>query len=261
MSLVKAGKAIDERYVKAFSAITTFVADLWEIYATKTSSPLALYRRLTEHISFTNTEGILRATSGFEAFFKAHEKLLVEDKLDALPVGTVIGYHDGKVASIEIQKFIHKSDASTKTVIREHLLTIRAILDPSKDKLAELTAATSAMKMGDVAGFAQAAGNLNIPTDTVEGEFVNSIMTKTKDVMSNVNLENPMVAMMELMKSGIVSELVEGLQVGVGSGRMDMTKLFGTMQAAIGSIMPPPQSGAQQPTVEEVKDVTPPPKQ
>ena len=51
-----------------------------------------------------------------------------------------------------------------------------------------------------------------------------------------------------------------GLQDGVGSGQMDMTKLFGTMQAAIGSIMPPPQPNTQ-PTVEEVKDVTPAPKQ
>lgn len=255
MSLVKAGKPLDKKYVNAFSAITTFITDLWEVFGTKQTSPLALYRRLTEHITFSNTEGIMKAVSGFQTFFKSHEALLVSNKLNELPVGTVINYHDGKLAFIEIQKFLHKSDEGTKNVIREHLLTIRALLDPSTDKIAELTAATNAAKLNDMA---QGTGEMNISTDTKEGQFVNDIMQRTRETMSNVsNLDNPMMAMMELIKSGVVNDMVSGLQQGVGSGDMDINRLFTTMQKAIGSIMPATENTPAAPTVEEIKDVPP----
>ena len=248
MSLAKPSKNIDKKYVNAFSAIIGFVSDLWEVFQTKQTSPLALYRRLTEHITFTNVDGIMKTVSGFEEFFKKYESLIVSNKLAELPQGTVINYHDGRVAYLEIQKYIHKSDESTCHVIREHLLTIRAILYPTPEAIAQLTEATNSAP----------AGELKISTDTKEGKFINDIMTKTKATMEGVNLDNPMTAMMALMQSGVVNDLVSGLNTSISSGEMDMNKLFSTMQQALGSIMPPPSAAtAAAPSIEEIKDVVP----
>ena len=74
-------------------------------------------------------------------------------------------------------------------------------------------------------------------------------MEKAKNNMSTVNTQDPMQAMMSIFQSGIIQEMVVGLQEGVGSGQMNMQTLLGTMQSAIGSIMPP-----QSLQVEEIKE-------
>ena len=63
-------------------------------------------------------------------------------------------------------------------------------------------------------------------------------MHKAKSSMEDIDTENPGQAIMGLLSSGVIQDMVVGLQQGVSSGEMDMQKLLGSMQSAIGAIIP-----------------------
>jgi hypothetical protein len=148
---------------------------------------------------------------------------------------------------IDIQKYIYKTnnDSETREAIRRHLMTISAILEPDSKKLEELD---------------KRIEELNMDLGSKEGEFITGIMHKAKNSMEDIDTENPGQAIMGLLSSGVIQEMVSGLQYGVSSGEMDMQKLLGSMQTAIGSIMPPPVQSTKHSNVlsekgiKEIKD-------
>lgn len=212
----------NKKNIDVFVAIVNFVNDLWEVFGKSTTvTPLALYHRLVGKISLSDKDGIQKAITGFSNFFKSYET-----NLDNIPKGVVISYGTSERIHLEIQKYLYQSDQATKDSIKRHLLTISAILEPNKEKIAQLERKIS---------------NLNIDTDTKEGQFINNIMEKAKNNMADVNTDDPMQAMTSIFRSGIIQDMVTGLQQGVGSGEMNIQALLGTMQSALGAIMPPPQ--------------------
>lgn len=226
MEVKRSATATSKKSLEAFSAIVSFVNDLWEVFgSTKTVTPLALYHRLIEHIKFTDSEGIQKAIAGFTTFMGEYETILVKNELSKIPRDTFIRYGDSDKVYLEIQKYLYlaRNDTCTIEVIRQHLLTICTILDPNKEKIAELE---------------KRINELKVDTSTREGQFITGIMEKAKTTMEGVDTDDPMKAMMGIFSSGVIQEMVSGLQQGVGSGEMDMQRLLGTMQSAIGAIMP-----------------------
>jgi hypothetical protein len=226
----------NKKNVEAFGAIVNFVGDLWETFGKCSSvTPLALYNRLIVRIGLGDVDSIQKAIDGFKEFLGPQEKSIMSGHLETIPRGTVIRYGTSDKVYLEVQKFIYQSDPQTKEIIRQHLLTISTIIAPNKEKMAQLEKRISA---------------LNVDTSTREGRFINDIMEKAKTNMTDVDPQDPMKAMMTIFQSGIIQEMVVGLQQGVGSGEMNMQTLLGTMQNAIGAIMPP----QTQPTVEEIQE-------
>lgn len=230
---VSSSKA-NKKNIDAFGAIVHFVNDLWEVFGSKNAtSGLALYHRLIGRIGLSEIDNIKKVVDGFNEFLLSHENSIVNNKLENIPRGVSIKYGGSDKIQIEVQKFIYQSDPTTKEIIRQHLLTISTILNPKKEKIAQLE---------------KRINELNIDTSTKEGKFITGIMDKAKTSMTNVSTEDPMQAMMSIFQSGIIQEMVVGLQQGVGSGEMNMQSLLGTMQSAIGSMMPPQ---TPQPQIEE----------
>jgi hypothetical protein len=218
---------------EAFSAIVSFVEDLWEVFGNaKVVNALSLYHRLIQNIKISDEQSITKTTTGFKSFFNNYDTLILENKLDSVPKGTLIKYGESEKIYIDIQKFIYKtkSDPSTRETLRQHLLTISMILAPDKSKMTELE---KRMDTG-----------LKIDTSSREGAFIKKVMDKAKSSMESVSMDNPMEAMMTIFKSGVLQDMVGGLQQGVGSGEMSMEKLLSTMQGAIGSILPTPTVAA-----------------
>jgi hypothetical protein len=233
---------MDEKYIKAFNAVITFVHDIWDVFGNpKKATPLALYRRLIEHIKFADSDAINKVLNGFKEFFSMYEKSILSNNLDSIPRGVVIRYGESKSVYLDIQKYIYQTqkDPETRAAIRQHLVTISAILDPDSKKLEELD---------------KRINELNIDLDSKEGEFITGIMHKAKSSMENVDTENPGQAIMGLLSSGVIQEMVSGLQYGVSSGEMDMQKLLGSMQTAIGSIMPPPTQSTRNTQKSEISE-------
>ena len=123
-------------------------------------SPLALYRRLIEHIKFTDADSINKVLSGFRQFLVPYEDAIINNNLGAIPRGTTIKYGEGKTAYLEIQKYIYQTrhDSETREAIRQHLVTISAILEPDRKKLEELDKRLSELNIDKyISGF------LNMP--------------------------------------------------------------------------------------------------
>jgi hypothetical protein len=84
---------MDEKYVKAFNAVITFVHDIWDVFGnTKNPTPLALYRRLIEHIKFADSDAITKVLKGFQDFYLNYEKCILSNNLDSIDRGVVIRY-------------------------------------------------------------------------------------------------------------------------------------------------------------------------
>lgn len=233
----------EKRYADAFGAIVTFIKDLWSVFATKNITPLSLYNRLVDHIKFTDINAILKATTGFAEFFNLYGKDIFANTLQNIPIGTKINYGDGKV-HIPIQMYIHRSEPEIRESIRQHLMTIVGFIQPEKIESFKTNESSSG------------PGSFNIDTSTTEGKFIDGIMKKANSSMEGVDASNPMMATMQLFQSGIMGDMITGLQQGVGSGQMDMMKLMGMMQGAMGSMMGQTPNSSSPSKPEEVS-VTP----
>lgn len=213
--------------VQAFAAIKQFVDALAETYEKKHRvSPLLLYKRLLTFVrpdarESTNIEKFLR---GFKLFYDRYDEALVSDQLNqALPVGTHIKY--SKNAYIDIQKFVHKSKNSldVRTQIRVHLLTIQAFLETDDAKANVLLQQVS-----------------NSEKSSREDKFVGSIVQKAQAAIENLDpsiADDPMKAVAGLVQSGVLSDMILGLQESVGSGEMDPSKLLQAMQGTMSKVV------------------------
>lgn len=226
---------LTEKQVNAFAIIVDFIKDLWDVFGDNTVTPLALYFRLTQHIKPGDVTAITKSVLGFHEFLQAFD--LDED----LSPEVKIRYGTSDKVYLEIGKYFTAADDDMKSAIRRYFLTISAVLEPNKEKIEKMTQ------------FEKKVAGLNINTDTAEGKFINGIMSKAKTTMENVHTDDPMKAMMSIFSSGVVQDMVVGLQQGVGSGQMNTQRLLSTMQSAISALMPVVAPPGQS-TVEEVQD-------
>lgn len=105
-----------------------------------------------------------------------------------------------------------KSDPETTNVIWKHLLTISALVDPTGKAREILKEET---KNGSVG----------------EANFLTDIISK---VESQVDPNaNPMEAVASIMKSGIFTDLVNGMGSGLQDGTLDLSKLMSTVQTMV----------------------------
>lgn len=216
---------MEERSVKAFEAITSFVKELWETLGVKgVVTPLALYNRLLEHITTGDKKAVGKCVTGFRQFLSTYHDKLLSDDVTAVPKNAKIVYGTSQAVYLEIGEYLRSADNDTRTVIRQHLLIISALLEPDKVKMKELEKKLT---------------ELNVDTSTPEGQFIGNLMGKAKNAMETVDAQNPATAIAGLLQSGLITDLVSGLQDGVSSGSMDVRRLLGTMQGAINSLMPP----------------------
>lgn len=212
------------RIKETFIAISSFVEDLWEVFGnTKKVTPLSLYHRLIQHIKFSALDDMKSSIEGFREFFSSYDNLIIGNEMDKIPRNTNIRFGTSSKVYLEIQKYIYQADVETKDAIRRHLITISTILEPNKEKMAQLE---------------RRIEGLDIDANSPEGEFLSNIMEKTKHTMENIEADNPMTAIMGLFNSGVLGEMMSGLESGVQSGQMDMGKLLGTMQSTIGKLIP-----------------------
>lgn len=256
---------MEKNHLEAFSAIKSFVTDLWGIYGSKTVTPLALYHRLLQKIKSEEKDRIKMTVDGFIEFLKENEKYLITQEYNNIPMGTKITFGLSPNISIDIQHYIHRSNSDTKEAIRQHLLTIAIILSPSEEKITTLEKSqTDTVNVNSNVNNAPTANEqenamkeLGIDTTTQEGKFIGNIMDRTRIAMENVTTDNPMQAMMAMFQSGVLTDMIGGMQQGVDSGNMDMGKLFGVMQHAMGSLAPPGKVNTATPQPLKVEEVSP----
>lgn len=226
--------------VEIFSAIVAFVQDLWSAFETpKKATPLSLYNRLVTKINFTDKESIEKAIDGFKEFYRSNNTYILNNTLEKIPQDEKIFYGTTKKIYIDIQRFIYqnRNDSDILENIRHHLLTISMLLNPSDKTLAEL----------------EKFNVLGLDDDTYEGRFLSDIMKKAQKSMENSGSDDPMQAMMGLIGSGLLPEMISGIKNGVSEGKMSLPTLMSEMQKSMTTLMP--QMMPQARITEEEKDL------
>jgi hypothetical protein len=188
-------------------------------------------------------ESVQKVLTGFERFFILYDKLLTNDEMDTLPVGTSILYGDNERVAIEIQKCFHKSDAGLTANIRSHLLTISALLFPNKDTLGRLEAFKGETTNED--GEPQA---FKIDVTSAEGQFIGGVMEKAKNALQNTDMSNPTNAFMGIARSGILNDMMASFSSGQVNGqKLNARKMMRVMQEAMNQMMPPGEDDDDEP--------------
>lgn len=220
------------RVKNTFVAIKSFVDELYEGFKdteTKTS-PLALYWRLLTLIDQqSNIAAKTYIVEGFDTFFKEHDGPLVSGKLELIPEGTRINYPNKNGIYIDIYKFLRPSDDDVHIIVRQHLMTISAILNPDEKKLKAIEKSEKSNAV------------LAIPNDgSEESIFLQGVMEKAKLAMGDVEVDgdNPTGAVMGMLQSGVVTDMLSGIQEGMGSGKFKYRKMARLMQGLISSFVP-----------------------
>lgn len=207
------------------TSIKDFVNDIHSIFGTKAGkTPLDLYHRLLQHVKDEKSDGLDNYVMGFQVFFNSHKKSLesVED-LEDIPRDVYIRYKDSGRVYLEIQKYIYKSAYEEKNIILEHLRTINASITPTESSLALLQDMTIASK-------------LNISANSKEYQFVKNLFEKARKAVENSDASDPASVITQLMSSGALNDMANGLKGNVTKG-MDLQKILEALTEYLQELM------------------------
>jgi len=214
----------------AFNAISELLEACWDVFGTKTgeNSPLFYYFTIIKRINDDKVDkvdvGIENCITGFKTFFEEHGSCLNDSKkmMESIPRDTAIFYGNSKKIYLEIQKYLFQSNRDNREVIRQHLLTISTIIDPSEKNLDVL----DTVSKFDL-------------DDGVEKDFMTDIIQKAKSAMTDIDTNDPAQAVMGLLSSGIINDVISGVQnMQNDESGLDIAKLMGSMQNAMSHMMP-----------------------
>jgi hypothetical protein len=178
------------------------------------SKELLLYERLLLKLLPTDEHLIQRHFNACKSFFSSYE----ED----IPKRAVIPYNDR--IFISVGKFFDLLGNEDKRVFLQHLRTLRLVVLPEERE-------TSIVKEGE--------GKLDIPS-SAEGEFLKSLISKTKNTLSDKGISPGNASTAEAFNamafSGIVGDVFQDVAAKIGSGDIKIENLMGLMMNTMSSM-------------------------
>jgi hypothetical protein len=208
-----------------FKAIKDFVEDLVAVFGTGGGkTPLGLYSRLISHVEGKDSiQGVDKYLSGFKAFFSEFSSNLEDtNTLQTLPRDTHIKYGESDRVYLEIQKYVYQSRSKPDQLetIRRHLLTIKASINKDENALVALEKSP----VLDIANI-----------DDPETLFVQDQIERIKKAFENTNIDksNPMSVVMALASSGIIQNMIAGLQ----NSNFDLEKMLTGLNKTLAELM------------------------
>ena len=196
-----------------FKAISNFTTELGELYS-KQQKSLKLYNRLINKTTITHDSSIRKHIDAFRVFCVSNRDAIKLRQIDKIQVSK-ISYSER--VFIDVVNIFRIADNDSIKVIWDHLLCISALVDPAGKAKDILKENLSSGKNG--------LGETNFLADIID--------KVEKHVDPNAN---PMEAVSSIMKSGIFTELIGGMNQGLSDGSLDIGKLMGAVQGMMGQL-------------------------
>ncbi len=180
--------------------------------------------------------GMQKFIKGFQLFALKYENKLADTKtmMESISRGENISYGTNDRVYLEIQKFLYKANNDNKDVIRSHLLTIVAIIEPNSSALEDLHLTNKQKKE------LSAKLGINIDDDSCEGRFVQNLLNVTRSIVSGTAgdiSDDPMTSVSNVLSSGEFIGMMSQLQNNVENETMDGAKLYAKMQGAMNEMI------------------------
>lgn len=180
----------------------------------KQHRPLKLYRRLINQTKITHEKPIKNHIDAFRNFCVANRDAITNKDSKKI-VNPKISYSNR--VYIDMREIFKIADRETTAVIWQHLLCISALVDP--------------------AGKAKEILKENLAAGITGGDETNFLTDIIDKVESHVDPDaNPMEAVSSIMKSGIFTDLIGGMNQGLSEGSLDLGKLMGAVQGMVGQL-------------------------
>jgi len=208
----------------SFKAIQNFVSDLGEFFSSEIHS-LALYERLVNKTTLAHVEAVEKHITSFRKFLNENEEVIINKQGEF----TCIISYSQKVY-IDMNEIMRlKMDDDTKNTIWEHLLTLLAIVCMS-------TKARDTLKADQTK-----SSIVKFEGKEDEDDFLNNIISKVEKHVTP-DTTNPQEAISSIMSSNMIPELVNSLNTGIASGKLDLGKMMSSVQKMVGNIAPEAQN-------------------
>lgn len=190
---------------KVFSHILEFVCDLADLYG-KQQHSLMLYKHLLDKTKITHKDAIRKHIHSFRDFLKKNKDAILEKKVELLKENDIVYSQKVKIQMDEIFKL---ADDDSKKAIWAHLLVLYNDYEPNNETLSLLKQTLK-------------------PTEKEE----NFIATIVEKIEKNIdpNTDDPMTAIMSLMNSGVINEVITTINTGFQDGTIDMNRIMGNVK-------------------------------
>ena len=195
---------------KTFSHICDFVFDLANLYG-KNQHSLMLYKHLLDKTKITHKDAIRKHISSFRDFLKKNKDAIMEKKPELLKEKDIVYSQKVKIQMDEIFKM---ADNEAKSAIWSHLLVLYNDYEPNNEAVSLLKKTLK-------------------PTEKEEN-FISNIIEKIEKNI-DPNASDPMTAIMGLMNSGVINDVVSTISTGFQDGTIDVNRLMGNVKETMDS--------------------------
>lgn len=202
---------MEESQLITFNKIANFVKDLNGVFGDKQKS-LALYNRLIEKTTIAHESAVKKHIECFTEFCSKNSDAIITQDITKITEPNV--QYSEKVY-IDVKNLIAIGDKETIDAIWNHLLIIYNSVDPTSGAISILKSRISKPTVNE--------------SDTSEDQFINNLISKVESAIDPNKIENPMDAITSIMSSGILTDIVGGVQKGISDGSLDIGKLMGSM--------------------------------
>lgn len=195
-----------------FKAISNFTTELGETFSKQRS--LKLYCRLINKTTIVHDKSINKHIGAFRQFCVTNRDAIVNKSVDKLSTNKI---EYSQRVFIDMAEIFKLSDKDTTRIIWDHILCISALVDP--------------------AGKAREVLKKNLENGKTSGKETNFLTDIIDKVEAHVDPDsNPMEAVSSILKSGVFTDLIGGMNNGLSDGSLDLGKLMGAVQGMVGQL-------------------------
>jgi hypothetical protein len=214
---------MNDMHLVSFKAISNFTTELGNLFS-KQQRSLKLYCRLINKTTVNHDVSIQKHIEAFKTFCITNREAIVTKSANKI-VMNKISY--SQRVFIDMSEIFKLSEKETSEIIWQHLLCISALVDPAGKAKELLKRNLESGKAGEL-----------------ETTFLTDIINKVEQhVDPNAN---PMDAVSSIMKSGIFTDLIGGMNNGLSNGTLDLGKLMGAVQGMVGQLNEGDNEGGNQ---------------
>jgi hypothetical protein len=226
---------------KRFNTLKRFVHEMSSFFEEDLS--LKLYNHLLKKTTVKNRAPVSRHVELFEKFCAANRKQIVESNTaltqSRIEYSSRVYIDFSKIFSDIMED---ENASETQAILFDHLLVLSMVFDPN----------------GNAAEVLKSRKSDSTPEELRElfndNPFLSDMMKKVESQVKPG--ANPMEAMTSMMSSGLLQELVTGMQENIENGDLDMDKLMSSVQKMTSSL-PPEQLNALKPMLAMAESSTP----
>jgi len=203
--------------IAIFDTIKEFLLELWNVFGDmKKEKSFALYVRLVSKIKHDDTELVAKIITSFKVFIQENETFIASGKIDKLISNLV--YNNNEKIYVNIHRYFIRANSDVQDVIKKYLLTINALIFPKKELLDALE---------------KEVGSFGIDISTPEGKYISDAM---KQISSMGDVSDPQQAMMMMMSSGMLQNILSGVENKFKSGEFNKDRFQKVVGSCFGSL-------------------------